>query len=375
MLHYCVPSSSFSAVICRGAFLSKNLPPMVYRVAVAGLGEAFRHVHLPAYKTIPALQIVGGCDPAVRPDAFPFPVFSSVQKMLEQTRPNLFTVATPPDSHFELVRLGLQAGCHVFCEKPFMNNLDDTDAIIALSREVGRHVVVNNQFRFMRIHKAAKARIGAPDFGKLLFVTMNQTFFVTEETEAGWRGEERRRTGKDFGTHAFDLCRFFFGEEPFSISARMPKGAQPGGPDYLNLLQLEFSGDRVAHITLDRLSRGPHRYLETRLDGEFGCIETSIGGRLNVCAGIMAQSRRPFVVFDWAPGGRARLYHGNRFSTLAKEPLNVRGSATAELMKAFLAAIDSGQTPLCNAAENRGTLALMLAAYDSAEKGVPIAMR
>jgi D-apiose dehydrogenase len=347
---------------------------MTYRIAIAGLGESLRHIHLPAYQRIPGLEVVGGCDPVARPGAFLFPLFASVPEMLERTKPHLLTVATPSDSHFELTRLGLQAGCHVFCEKPFMDSLDEADATITLSRKVGRHVVVNNQFRFMRIHQAARERIGAPDFGNLLFVSIQQTFFVTEKTEAGWRGHDARRTGKDFGTHVLDLCRYFFGEEPLSISARMPKGARPNGPDFLNLIQLEFSGDRVAHITLDRLSCGRHRYLDIRLDGEIGCIETSLGGRLEGSAGIRAATRRPFVNLDWAPGGRARLYRGERFSTLAREPLNVFGSATAELMKAFLAALDRGETPPCNAADNRYTLALMLAAYDSAEKRMPIAM-
>jgi predicted dehydrogenase len=348
---------------------------MTYRIAIAGLGQSLRHIHLPAYQRIPALEVVGGYDPVTRQDAFPFPLFTSVPEMLERTKPHVFTVATPPDSHFELTRLGLQAGCHVFCEKPFMNSLAEADATIALSREVGRHVVVNNQFRFMRIHQAARKKIGAHDFGNLLFLTMHQTFFVTERTEAGWRGQDLRRTGKDFGTHALDLCRYFFGEEPLSISARMPKGARPDGPDYLNLIQLEFSGDRIAHITLDRLSCGRHRYLNIRLDGEIGCIETSLGGRLETSVGIRAATRRPFVNFDWALGGRARLYNGERFSTLARDPLNVFGSATAELMKAFLGALDRGEVPPCNAADNRPTLALMLAAYDSAEKRMPIALR
>ena len=108
---------------------------------------------------------------------------------------------------------------------------------------------------------------------------------------------------------------------------------------------------------------------------KFGCIETSLGGRLQGSAGIRAATRRPFVNLDWAPGGRARFYHGEQFSTLARDSLNVFGSATAELMKAFLGALDRGETPPCDAADNRRTLALMLAAYDSAEKRMSVAMR
>jgi predicted dehydrogenase len=208
-----------------------------------------------------------------------------------------------------------------------------------------------------------------------MFLTMHQTFFVTEETEAGWRGESTRRTGMEFGTHVLDLCRYFFGEDPISISVRMPRGKQPDGPDYLNLVQLEFSGDKVAHIILDRLSRGRHRYLDIRLDGEAGSIETSLGGRLQACAGLRPRSYRPFFSIDFSMGGRARLYHGEKFSTIAREPGNVFASATAELMKAFIEAIDRGETPPCNCVDNRQTLALMLAAYESDAKRIPIELR
>ena len=307
-------------------------------------------------------------------EEFSFPLFTSASEMLERTKPHILAVVTPPDTHFALTNLGLQAGCHVFCEKPFMSNLHEADVIIGLAGDVGRHVVVNNQFRFMRIHKAAKQMIGKAEFGGLVFLTMHQTFFVTEETEAGWRGETTRRTGMEFGTHVLDLCRYFFGEEPTSISARMPRGRQPNGPDYLNLIELEFSGDRVAHITLDRLSRGRHRYLDIRLDGEAGSIETSLGGRIEIRAGVRAAARRPFFTFDFARGGHARLYRGEKFSTLAREPANVFACATSELMKAFLGALERDETPPCNSDDNRHTLALMLAAYESDAKGKTIAM-
>jgi hypothetical protein len=154
----------------------------------------------------------------------------------------------------------------------------------------------------------------------------------------------------------------------------MPRGKEPNGPDYLNLIQLEFSGDRVAHITLDRLSRGRHRYLDIRLDGEASTIETSVGGRLEASAGLRTATRKPFFIFDFAMGGQARLYRGETFSTLAREPANVFAAATGELMKAFLAALERGETPPCDCIDNRHTLALMLAAYESDAKRMAIAM-
>jgi len=345
-----------------------------HSIAIIGLGAAARRIHLPAYRKLRKLRIVGGADTDAGIGDFPFPVFASAEEMIERTRPGIVAIVTPPRSHYALARLALEAGCHVFCEKPFMESLEEADRIIALAAERDRCVAVNNEFRFMRSHAAAREMIGRPEFGRLLFASMHQTFLVTEETERGWRGQDTRRTAKDFGTHALDLARFFFGEDPLSITARMPRGDRPQGPDLLNLIQLEFSGDRVAHITLDRLSRGPHRYLDIRLDGEHSCIETSLGGKLQVDAGIRAATRRPFLTLDAAMGGRARLYRGERFSLLATDPLDLFAAATARLMEAFLAAIEQGATPPCDAADNRQSLALMLAAYESDAKGGPVVL-
>jgi len=337
------------------------------RIAIAGLGAAARDIHLPAYAGLP-LEVVGGCDPAPYGGRLPFPVFASLAEMLDRTRPDILTVAAPPDQHLALVEQGLAAGCHVLCEKPFMPTLAEADRACALARERGRVVVVNNQYRFMDIHREARRLIGTPEFGELLFVSVQQSFFTTEATEAGWRGRDSRRTWKEFGTHVIDLCRFFFDEEPSAVTARMPRPGNPGGPDLLDLVQLEFSRDRMAHVVLDRLSRGPHRYLTVRLDGSAGYIETRLGGVLEVRAGVRGGTRRPFVSADLSPGGRARLFHGERFRKIASEPLDVFARATGRLVAAMLEALDRGDVAPSHAEDNRKTLAVMLAAYDSAER-------
>ncbi len=345
------------------------------KIAIAGLGVAARQIHIPAYAKLADLEVAGGFDPAVSEGGFSFPQFSSVDELLDKAAPDILAVATPTARHFEIVRKGLLAGCHVLCEKPFMASMEEANEITALSREKKRWVVVNNQYRFMNIHSSAKEVIGTPEFGDLQFISANQTFFVSEKTEAGWRGQDIRRTCQEFGIHALDLCRFFFDEDPVSIYARMPKGGNPDGPDYLNLIRLEFSGDRVAHLSLDRLCRGPHRYLEMRLDGSRGCVETSIGGNLAFSAGIRGGSRKPYVNFDVTPGGRALLYQGEKVRKIASDPLDLFAHGTARLMRAFLDALDQGATPPCNADDNRRTLALMLAAYDSHEQKKTIEMR
>jgi D-apiose dehydrogenase len=346
-----------------------------YRVAIAGLGRAAREIHIPALARLDRLQIVGGTD-LTPPDArFDFPLFPDLAGMLRTSRPDIVIVATPPDSHYALVREALDAGAHVLCEKPFMPTLEEADTIIALASERSRLVVVNNQYRFMNVHRRAREMIGSTDFGDLQFLSMTQTFRVSEATESGWRGAESRRTGQEFGIHALDLCRYFFGEDPTSIRCRMPRAGRSDGPDFLNLIELEFSRDRVASVTLDRLCRGRHRYLDVRLDGTVGCIETHIGGGIELRLGIKGGTRRPFAKLDVAFGGNADLWQGEVSKRIATDPLDLLANATRNLLSAFIDALDADRTPPCDAADNRRSLALMLAAYESHAAGQAIHLR
>lgn len=345
------------------------------RIALAGLGAAARRIHLPAYAGLPEIEVVGGADPAVTEGSFPFPVFASAEEMLGRVKADVLAVLAPPDAHFALAALGLRAGCHVFCEKPAVPTLEEADALCALAREAARTVVVNQEYRFMNIHQEARRRLGQPEFGELLFLSAEQTFFVTEATEAGWRGQAPSRTGQEFGVHVIDLCRFFFDDEPRAVTAVMPRPLGAAGPDLLNLIRLDFPRDRVAHIVLDRLSRGRHRYLRLRLDGTAGCIETRIGGGIELRAGLAGgRRRRPYVGLDVSYGGRARLYHGEQFRKIASDPLDLFAAATRRLLQAAMTAWEKGETPPCEIHDNRRTLALLVNACESGRRRETVTM-
>lgn len=337
------------------------------RVAIAGLGAAARTIHLPALRKLPNVEIVGGFDPnAIVPGV---PIFASVDGLIGETRPDYLVIATPPHSHAEIAKAGISAGCHIFCEKPLTNDLAEADELAELARDAEVHVVVNSQYPFMPIHAAARREIGGPRFGDLLFLDIRQSFVVTAATEAGWRGGDMRRTFKEFGTHVLDLCKFFFDERPLSLHARMPTSGAKNGPDYLCIVELGFSRDRTALIVLDRLSKGRHRYLDVRLVGEKATIESSIGGRLQVTAGLNPKLRRPFADLEISGGGSSRLYCGERSTPLAKAPLDIFADATARLFQSMLDAVAQGTAPPNNIDDARHTLALLYEAYDDAGRG------
>jgi len=348
------------------------------RVALIGLGAAARHIHLPACRQVSGrVTVVGGCDPdpGARSQAGVPLATEAPEELLERTEPHLVVVGTPPALHREHTELALAAGCHVLCEKPLAPTLADTDAIVAASRRAGRLVIVNSEFPFMRIHAAAQSTIGMPEFGRLLHVHAWHTMAPTAETEAGWRGGLSRRLGLEFGIHVFDLIRFFFDDMPTRVIAHMPRPDQAIGWDPVNVVALEFADGRGASMMLDRLSRGPERYLDIRLDGERGAIHTSLGGQLRIAAGLHTRERRPFLEWRMAGGGRAVLQRGSQSRVLATDGLNPFASATARLLTAVADAVERrGPVPRGTAEDHRVSLGLVFAAYESAEQGRAIAV-
>ena len=188
-------------------------------------------------------------------------------------------------------------------------------------------------------------------------------------TEAGWRGGLAHRLCFEFGIHVFELVRFFFAAEPVKLMAHMPNPLGRAQCDTINVIALEFADGRGASIVLDRASRGPERYLDMRLDGERGVVHTSIGGRIRFQAGIHTRERRPFLNFTFVKGGKAELQHGARSRRIAKEGINPFADSTARHFANLLDAIERGGTPLGNIRDNRKTLALVMASYDSAARG------
>lgn len=349
------------------------------RVAIIGLGAVTRNIHLPAYARLSdRVKVVAGCDVDTRARdwaANRLPeVYEDPGEMIRRARPDVVAICSPPTLHHEQTLMALERGCHVFCEKPLAMNLSQADEMIDAAEQAKRTVVVNTQFPAMKIHQAAKQFIETPEFGRLLFLQAWQTFRPSDASEAGWRSEMARRLCFEFGVHVFELIRFFFNDTPRRIFAHMPSPAPPHNAEVINLISMEFSDGRAAAILLNRLSRGPERYLEMKLDGERASIHTSIGGEARVEFGLHTRERRPFFGLNFAPGGKATLQSGNRAKLIARDGINPFASATAVHFGRMLDSLERGIEPPATAHDNRQTLAMAFAAYDSAQAGKALDM-
>ncbi|MGB7262672.1 MAG: Gfo/Idh/MocA family oxidoreductase [Albidovulum sp.] len=113
------------------------------KVLVAGLGNMGRS-HALAYHAHPDVEIVGlvNRSPVDLPDALKgYTVFETFDQGLA-TNPDLVCVSTYSDSHADYAIAAMDAGAHVFVEKPLATNVEDALRVVAKAKETGRKLAV-----------------------------------------------------------------------------------------------------------------------------------------------------------------------------------------------------------------------------------------
>jgi predicted dehydrogenase len=68
--------------------------------------------------------------------------------MLDEARPDVVHIVTPPATHAELARLCLAGGAHVYVEKPFATTATEAREIMAAARLAGRSVCAGHQLLY-----------------------------------------------------------------------------------------------------------------------------------------------------------------------------------------------------------------------------------
>lgn len=345
------------------------------RFGLVGLGWAARGFHLPALRTIPEAEIVGGADASAEQRASfqrdtGLPTFAGLDELLERARPDVVVIGTPPASHLELCLQALEAGAHVICEKPFVANAAEADRVLAAAAAAGRSVAVNHEYREKPIFRAVKERIGSPDVGRLVFCQIVQLMDLAPWDElTPWRRAMPDRTLFEGGVHLVDLMLMLYGERPEAVYARRSSGLDPErDADAIHLLTVEFSGGRLAQITIDRLCPAATRYIELRADCEHASLRASHGGRALLQIG-MKRAERPGARLLFGLGGLAWVERGTKRKTIARSPRNPGVVATGTLFRKITAALEEGREPPSSGREARDGLEIIDAAYRSAATG------
>lgn len=134
------------------------------KVLVAGLGNMGR-AHALAWAKLGADPVLVNRSPVALPEGLDAPVEPDFHAALAAHRPDVAVIATYTDSHAEYAIAAMQAGAHVFVEKPLAMRLEDAQAVVATAVATGHKLVVGYILRhhpsWQRLIAEARA-LGGP---------------------------------------------------------------------------------------------------------------------------------------------------------------------------------------------------------------------
>ena len=122
---------------------------------------------------VPGCEIVAACDTELlmaRQFAERFHIkrfFSSVEEMVEETKPDVVHVTTPPQTHYSIARKCLEYGCHVFVEKPFTLYATETEELLALATQKGLSITVSRDVQFSPVARRMRELVQSGYLGGL----------------------------------------------------------------------------------------------------------------------------------------------------------------------------------------------------------------
>lgn len=317
-------------------------------------------------------ELIAICDPhpdrrAAAAVAHPgIPLVDDYDALLRHAGVDGIVLATPAATHHELGMAALEAGKHLFVEKPLALDLAEADRLVERGRSHPGAALVGFNLRYHSHVRAARAAIAAGALGRIDFVrSVASSRFRLANGLPAWRRSREHGGGvlAEVGVHHFDLWRYLLRGEVVEIAATSVS---------------DEIDDRVAAVTA-RMSSGVLASAALSQSGAEGNAIEVYGSE-----GSLRVSIYQFDGFELLP---ARVFPGGLESRLRAASTTVRNlpGAVARALRGgglldtyraewehFLDCARRGARPACDLEEGRRVVAVTVAAVESARLGRPV---
>lgn len=336
------------------------------RGVLIGAGAVTQY-HLTAWKQIPQASIVAIADPDIeaaieRGDEFGIPrqnIYSSFAALLDgETDLDYADIASPPGTHPELVKQAARNGLHITCQKPFAYTLKEAQQMIDLCKRAEVLLNINENWRWRSWYRQIKQlldnnTIGSPVYAKFF---IHSDYWVKSDQNSRLR-KRAHGTFFEWGIHHIDLLRYLFGEIESVYGWLHHRFSDLPHIDQMALVVLHFRSGLMAYIDMSSASFSPRGNVnregpmveDTRIEGDRGTVE---------------------LLNDPVRGDLLRVVTRDQSIELpaySGAPLAAYQASYTAAQQHFVDCLLSGRLPETHAQDNLETLAVALAAYQSAQ--------
>jgi predicted dehydrogenase len=208
------------------------------------------------------------------------------EELLEDDSVEAVVIATPVPTHYSLARQALEAGKHVFVEKPPTMRADEMEELVQLAEQYGRVLMPGHLLLYHPgVHKL-KELIDSGGLGDVLCIYGNRQNLGTirKDENALW----------SLGVHDLSVILHLIGEEPSETWAHGNAFLTPGVEDVV-FCYLRFPSGKIAHLHLSWLD--PHKMRKI-----------TVVGRDKMAVFDDMELDRKVTVYDKAPEEPSQTY-------------------------------------------------------------------
>jgi predicted dehydrogenase len=291
------------------------------------------------------------------------------EDLLEDPEIDVIGIYTPDKYHADHIKMALEAGKHVVCTKPLIDDLGRAQELIDLCQKTGKRVFVGQSSRFFEPMKRQRADFVAGEIGELVTVEAyyhaDHRWFLGK----GWSLENSFKWLYGGLSHPVDLVRWYMPDivEVMGYGMLSPNGKAGGlkNEDTMHFI-LKAADGRIARIS--GVYSGPVQ--PTMRDSEMSCIlrgteGCSQGDYMDLRYAITTRTGEEKVVtFDH------KLKHFFRF-----EGKSHHAGEYQNYYEYFADCLESGETAYPDLREGIGTVAVMQAMDESLKTGMPVKVK
>ena len=140
------------------------------------------------------------------------------KKVIARDDIDVIDIALPTFMHAEVTIAAAEAGKHIFCEKPFANTLEESEAMLAAAKKAGVVHYVNHNYRRCPAVFLAKQMIDEGALGEIYHWrgAYQQSWLVNKDHPIDWKLKRKLAAAGplwDLGSHAIDLAHFIVGSD------------------------------------------------------------------------------------------------------------------------------------------------------------------
>lgn len=169
--------------------------------------------------------------------------YGSYEALADDPAVDLIYVATPHSFHFQHVKMCLEKGKPVLCEKAFMANAREAEEVVRISREKNVFLAEAIWTRYLPFRKTVKDLVGSGVIGRPMMLTAHLGYPVAHK-ERIMKPELGGGALLDLGVYALNFALMNFGDDILSISSDCVKSDT--GVDLQESITLKYNDGRMA---------------------------------------------------------------------------------------------------------------------------------